>query len=144
MRARVKTLYVKDTGSIFKIGGRDGDEAEGIEVKEEERGADDARDGERVPISRPRGHSIPGASPCSRLIFGVRVLAHPSSLFLRSRPRLLRLSLSTNMAKVAADKAPKVAKKKSQQDLKADAPPKTKKTKQVADAPVPLPVDPSS
>ncbi|KAM5544528.1 hypothetical protein V8D89_001426 [Ganoderma adspersum] len=47
------------------------------------------------------------------------------------------------MAKATADKAPKVAKKKSQQDLKADAPPKTK-TKQVGDAPLPPPVDPSS
>ncbi|PIL29820.1 hypothetical protein GSI_08027 [Ganoderma sinense ZZ0214-1] len=44
------------------------------------------------------------------------------------------------MAKTAAEKIPKVVKNKSQQDLKADAPPKTK-TKQVEDGSVPLAVD---
>ncbi|KAI1797402.1 hypothetical protein LXA43DRAFT_984257 [Ganoderma leucocontextum] len=47
------------------------------------------------------------------------------------------------MAKAAVEKAPKLAKKKSQQDLKADAPPKTRKTKQVEGEPVPPPADPS-
>ena len=47
------------------------------------------------------------------------------------------------MAKASVEKVPKVSKKKSQ-DLKADAPPKTKKIKPVNEEAVPPPADPPS
>ncbi|TBU24013.1 hypothetical protein BD311DRAFT_767293 [Dichomitus squalens] len=48
------------------------------------------------------------------------------------------------MAKAATEKPVKIAKKKSQQGLKADASTKAKKAKQVKDESAPAPVDPSS